>query len=142
MPDAAIKVTGLREFKNNLRALDRDLPKALRMAFNDAVNIVVDDAKPGIPHRSGRAAGSVKARSTQTAGRIKAGGNRAPYYPWLDFGGRVGRRNSVRRPVIANGRYIYPAYFKARDSGRFQDALSDGLISVARRAGLAIDRGM
>lgn len=138
MPDA-IKITGLREFTRGLRSMDRDLPKALRIAFNDAAQIIVDDARPRVPARSGRARGSVKARSTRTAARVVGGGNRAPYYPWLDFGGRVGPRGSVTRPFLGRtGRYIYNAYFKRRDSGEFQQGLSDALVKVARAAGLEV----
>ena len=69
---------------------------------------------------------------------MSGGGNKAPYYPWLDFGGSVGRRRSVRRPFLDKGRYIYAAYFRARDSGRFEDALSAGLVKVAKDAGLEV----
>lgn len=133
----AIKVEGLREFVRALKGLDRELPKAVRLAFNAAANIVVDDAKPGIPHRSGDAAGSVKARSTQTQARVVGGGNRAPYYPWLDFGGRVGRRHSVKRPFLTDGRYIYPAFFSNRD--RVMESAQDGLVTVAEGAGVRVD---
>lgn len=135
---SAVRIEGLRELQRGLKSLDRDLPKALRLAFNDAADIIVDDAKPRVPRLTGRAAGTVKARSTQTAARVTAGGSRAPYYPWLDFGGRVGRRRSVRRPFLKDGRYIYNAYFRRRDSGEFQDALQDALVQVARRAGLGV----
>lgn len=138
MPEDAVRIEGLREFQRGLKALDKDLPKALRLAFNEAADIVVDDARPRVTSRTGRARGTVKARSTQTAARVVGGGNRAPYYPWLDFGGRVGRRRSVKRPFLKNGRYIYNAYFKARDAGRFQDALQDGLLDVARQAGIEV----
>ena len=134
----AIRIEGLREFQRGLKAMDRDLPKVLRMAFNDAADIVVDDARPRVPSRTGRAKGTVKARSTQTAARVAGGGNKASYYPWLDFGGRVGRRRSVRRPFLPKGRYIYNAYFRARDSGRFQDVLQDGLLDVAHKAGIEV----
>ena len=129
----AIRIEGLKEFQRGLKALDKDLPKALRLAFNEAADIVVSDAKPRVARRSGRAAGTVKARSTQTASRVAGGGNRAPYYPWLDFGGKIPR--GPRRPFLKEGRYIYNAYFRMRDTGRYQDALSAGLIKVASSAG-------
>lgn len=129
-----IKVTGLAEFNRNLKRLDANLPKALRLALNDAADVIVSDAKPRIPRRSGKAAGSVRARSTRTKARITGGGARAPYYPWLDFGGRVGRRKSVKRPVLADGRYIYSAYFRRR--GEFQEGLEKALLDVVRQAGL------
>jgi hypothetical protein len=132
----ALRIEGLREFQRNLKALDRELPKALRMAFNEAADIIVRDAKPRVARRSGRAQGSVKARSTQTMARVSAGGARAPYYPWLDFGGAVGRRNSVRRPFLPRGRYIYAAYDRRR--GEFVEGMQDALLTVARRAGVEV----
>lgn len=132
-----IKVDGLTEFSRNLKKLDRELPKALRMAFNDAADIVVNDARPRIPTRSGKAKASVKARSTQTASRVVGGGNKAPYYPWLDFGGRVGRNRSIKRPFLKHGRYIYDAYFD--NKRRYVEVLEDALVDVARQAGIEVE---
>ena len=42
------------------------------------------------------------------------------------------------RPFLPKGRYIYNAYFRRRDSGEFQDALQDGLVDVARQAGIEV----
>lgn len=141
MSEYALRVSGLKELKTALKAVNSDLPKALRIAFNDVAKIVVDDAKAKVPVLTGAAKGSIKPRSTQTAVRISGGGNKVPYYPWLDFGGRVGKSNSVHRPVIADGRYIYPAYFAARDSGRIQEALTDAMDDIVRRAGLELSGG-
>ena len=135
MPEA-IKIEGLREFQRGIKAMDKELPKALRMAFNAAADIIVADARSQVPSDTGRARGTVKARSTQTSARVAGGGNRAPYYPWLDFGGRIPRGPS--RPFLPKGRYIYNAYFRRRDSGEFQDALQDGLVDVARQAGIEV----
>lgn len=133
----AIRISGLNEFRRGLKDMGGDLPKALRLAFNDAADIVVSDARPRVPKRSGRAAGTVKARSTQTAARVAGGGSRAPYYPWLDFGGQIGTRGP-RRPFLKEGRYIYNAYFKAKRSGRFQESLEKNLVDVARSAGIEV----
>ncbi len=135
----AIKIEGLKKFSKDLKRLDNDLPKALRLALNDAANIIVDDAKPRVPSRSGKAKRSVKAQSTRTKARVVGGGGRALYYPWLDFGGRVGRNRSVSRPFKKEGRYIYKAYFAAKRSGEFQDALTENLIKVASSAGIEVD---
>jgi hypothetical protein len=135
----AIRIEGLNEFRRSLKALDNDLPKVLRMAFNDAADLVTSDAQPRVPRRGGRARGSVKSKSTQTSARVIGGGRRAPYYPWLDFGGRVGPRKSIRRPFIKRtGRYIYKSYFAHKDSGDMQQALSHALIKVADQAGLEV----
>lgn len=132
-----IKIVGLDEFRNNLRTLDRELPKALRLAFNEAADIVVQDARPRVPSKSGKARGSVKVRSTQSAVRISGGGNKAPYYPWLDFGGRVGRKKATVRPFLKDGRYIYHAYF--RNTTRFTEVLERNLLKVAEQAGIEVE---
>jgi len=134
-----IRVDGLAKFSRDLRKLDADLPKALRVALNEAADLVVGHAVPTIPRRSGRAARSLKARSTRTAVRVTAGGNRAPYYPWLDFGGKVGRKHSVRRPFRKEGRYLYATYFRLSSSGDFQAVLSRALLGVAAQAGVEVD---
>lgn len=131
-----VRIEGLREFVRGVKGIDSGLGKAVRLAFNEAADIVVTDARTRIPSRSGKAKGSVKARSTQTAARIVGGGSKAPYYPWLDFGGRVGRNHSVVRPFYKDGRYIYAAY--NRRKGEFIDAMRDGLVKVATDAGLEV----
>lgn len=134
-----IRIEGLREFSRDLKALDRELPKALRLALNQAAAVVVNAAKPSIPIRSGKAQRSVRPQSTRTQARISGGGNRAPYYPWLDFGGRVGRKKSVRRAFLKEGRYIYAAYFEKSASGEFQEILTKSLLDVARQAGIEVE---
>lgn len=134
-----IKVDGLAEFTHNLKKLDSDLPKMVRIALNEAADVIIDYARPRVPKRSGRAARSIRARSTQTVVRVSGGGNRAPYYPWLDFGGRVGRGRSVDRAFFKEGRYLYQGYYVAKRSGDFPDILSKALIAVARKAGLEVE---
>lgn len=134
-----IKVDGLAEFSRNLKKLDTELPKKLRVTLNDVAQLVVDKAQPKVPRRSGRAAKSIKAKSTRTQARVAAGGSKVPYYGWLDFGGRVGRRKSVKRPVLQKGRYLYPAYESLRDSGTFEKALQEALSKLVIDVGLGGD---
>lgn len=136
MPES-IQVAGLKQFSRSLRKINADLPKALRVALNDAVGLIVDDARPRIPRRSGRAANTLKARSTRTEARVQGGSKRVPYFSWLDFGGRVGRNKSVRRAFLKEGRYIYKSY--ARTRGEFSKALTNALIAVAKTAGMDVE---
>lgn len=131
-----IKIDGLAAFSRNLKKLNGDLPKALRMALNDATESVVVEAQQNIPRRTGRAAASIKAKSTRTESRIAAGGNRVPYYPWLDFGGRTGRKRSVHRAFLTDGRYLYPALYAKREE--FDRQLSEGLLRVAQASGIEV----
>lgn len=131
-----LHVVGLKEFRAQLKEIDKALPRMLRVAHNEAAELVVVPAKRAVPSRSGKAAKSVRAGSTQTRTRVKGGSKRVPYYPWLDFGGKAG---DVRRQYRKRGRYIYRQYFKLRDSGRFAEVMEESLQDVARKAGLHID---
>jgi hypothetical protein len=113
--EAMIHVKGLKEFQAALKKVDKGLGPELRKGLNEAAEIVASAARPLVPRRTGRAVGSIKVGSTQRAAQIKVGGTAAPYFGWLDFGGRVGRRNSARRPFISKGRYIYPALAAKRN---------------------------
>lgn len=135
-----IKIDGLAEFTRNLKKLDKDLPKAVRLAANEAADLIVTQARPRVPSgpgRGGHAKSSVKAKSTRTAARVSGGGKKFPYYAWLDFGGRVGRNRSVRRPFLKEGRYIWKAF--ADNRGKVEETLAEALVEVARSAGVEVD---
>lgn len=135
----AIKVDGLAQFSRALRQIDKDAPKQLRIVGNQAAEVVAGRAKPRVPRSSGKAQRSIKASSTRTLSRVKGGGPRQPYYPWLEFGGRVGRKRSVRRKFIKGGRYIYPAYAAKRAFIQAQLTLS--LTRLAEQQGWKVNRG-
>lgn len=130
-----IRIDGLNQFVKNLKSLDNELPKVLRAAFNSAGGLIVNEARRGVPSRSGAARASVRGTSTQKAFRISGGSKRAPYYPWLDFGGKIPRGG--KRPFIKDGRYIYASYFKHRDATA--GLLEAALIDAARAAGVETD---
>lgn len=141
MPNA-IRIDGLAQFSRSLKKLDSDLPKSLRLALNEAAQLVIDDARPKVPRLTGRARASIKVASTRTAVRVRAGGPRAPYFAWLDWGGRVGRKRSIHRPFIKDeGRYLYKSYFGLKKSGDFERVLSRALVGVAKQAGLEVTHG-
>lgn len=135
----AIRVEGLAEFRRSLKALDASLPKMLRLAQNEAGELIRDKTLPWIPRRSGKTAASVKLRSTQTKAIVVGGGNRVPWYPWLDFGGRAGRNKSVERRRVPSGRYTWRTLGKHRDE--VAQALDSSLRKVAREAGLEVTDG-
>jgi hypothetical protein len=140
MPDP-IRITGLREFTRGLKAMDSSLPKQVRVALNDAAGMLIDATRPKIPKRSGRAARSLRPASTRRAVRVRSGGSRAPYYPWLDFGGRVGKGRSIKRPFLPDGRYLYETYYQLRQQGRIQERMILALAKAAADAGLGIETG-
>ena len=133
MPET-VAVIGLRDTRRALRAVDAGAARALRVALNAAASFLIDRTRPKIPRRTGAAAASLKSRSSQEAVRIAVGGRRAPYYPWLDFGGSVGPGGSVKRPYLPDGRWLYPTLRENR--AEFVKIMDDAVADVVRAAGL------
>jgi hypothetical protein len=132
-----IQVTGLREFQAALKRMDKDLPKQLRIALNEASGLVVDYAAPRMPTVTGRAKASLKARSSQREARVALGSARARYAPWLDFGGEGRRRGRPpARPFIKDGRYVYQGLKVKRDE--ITEVMSAALTRLAESAGLEV----
>lgn len=133
-----IRIEGLAQISRALRKIDAEAPKQLRIAFNEAANLLVARARPKIPSRTGRARASLKARSTRTSARVVIGGNKAPHTPWLDFGGegkRPGR--PAHRQFIPEGRYVYPTLADIRPE--IAELLEAGLSAVISGVGLDED---
>jgi hypothetical protein len=134
-----IQVTGLREFQKSLRDMDAGLPKLIRVALNSAAEELLDYERPRFPTKSGRARGSLKARSSQRAARIALGGSRAPYAPWFIYGGE-GRRKGrpPARPFIKAGRDFGP--YAALDARRTEitKIMQDALTELATNAGFEV----
>ena len=107
-PDVHVEVTGLKELNKAFKKVDADLSKELKTGFKAIAESIAVKVRSKVPRLSGKAASSYKARGTQKGGGIAFGGTKAPYTPWLDFGGKVGRNKSIERPFITQGRYLYP----------------------------------
>lgn len=131
-----IKVAGLREFQKALKQMDGESQKKLRVVLNESATTVARGAARRVPRQTGRAAASLRASSSQREARVMGGSSKVPWYPWLDFGGRVGRNKSVSRPFVTGGRYMYPTFSANRDS--IYKALQKSLADLAREAGLAV----
>jgi phage gpG-like protein len=131
-----IKVQGLREFQAALKQMDGNSQKMLRQALNYAVEGIASGARRKMPSVSGKAKSSVRAASSQREAIVKAGGSKAKYVPWLEFGGKVGKKRSVSRPWRPSGRYIYPTYSDQRAAVMKQ--IEEGLTAVAREAGFEV----
>ena len=131
MTEMTIAVTGLAQLNKALRAIDKDAPKALRLALNTVAEHVAGEIRPEIPVVTGAARGSIRVASTRTSARLRVGGTKAAYFPWLDFGGEGKRRGRPpRREFISEGRYVYPTLARERPtvSNMLQRVL-DGVVS-------------
>jgi hypothetical protein len=145
--DVRIITHGVKELQKALKQMDANAPKELKAGFTNIAENVAAAIRPKIPG-SGRAASSVKARGSQRGGAIAFGGSRAPHYPWLDFGGSVGRGHQQGRPwsgaikrdwrgnPAGEGRYVYPTIREKRDYIiRETDEMMERL---AKRAGFEV----
>lgn len=132
----AIEIRGLDKLQKSLREIDGQSQKKLRLVLNDSVEVIKTGVQRLVATDSGTARASVKNRSSQREARIRAGGNKAPYYPWLDFGGSVGRNNSIHRPFYKEGRYLYPTFDRRR--AWFYKEMNDGLVKLIEQSGLDV----
>ncbi len=144
-----IHVDGLRQFRRDLKTIDARLPKMIRKVLNEAAQIVVADARSRMPRDTGAARKSIRVASTQNTARIRAGGDKAPYYPWLDYGGnhkhpvpnmgRLGRQQHRStherdtRPWRREGRYLYPSL--EDNAQKVHQLMIDGLAEIAAIGG-------
>ena len=138
MEELKISVGNLAALNKGLRGIDAAAPKELRLALNSGAQLLVDVTKPKIPQDTGAAARSLVAKSTRTSARVAVGGTKAPYFPWLDFGGqgRIAGRPAPRQ-FLGEGRYVYPTLREIRP--RIERQLQDSLSAVIRNAGLQED---
>ena len=140
-----VKVTGIREFGRALKKVDASLPKSLQGYMYGIAENVAGTIRAKMPHVSGRAAGSVKPKARSSGASIAWGGTAAPYMPWLDFGGSVGKGHqtgvawsgSVKREwkgvPTGSGRYVYPSISEARSDT--EAAIDLAIKEVAEAAG-------
>lgn len=130
----AIEVEGLRELKAALRKVESKLPREVGQAGKKAADYLTPMIRAKVLVRSGAAQRSVRAVVSQGGGGIRAGGAKAPYWAWLNWGGSVGRNRSVYRPKVRPDRYVYATFADKRDEvlDRYLDAMRD----LLRSAGL------
>jgi hypothetical protein len=126
------KVTGLRELVGAYRKAGDDVERQAARRLLPVAEAIARDAARRTPRRSGRAAGSVRARASKRGASVEGGAD-VPYFGWLDFGGAVGRNHSVERPYIATGRYVFPAFDAAEKD--IEGAVGDGMEAAAKGAG-------
>lgn len=139
-----VKVHGLREVVAAMREADAAVPKRLREHLLPVARLVASRTAAKVPREKGDAAGSLSARAGQSGASVAFGGASAPHFPWLDFGGSVGKGHrpgvpwsgSVTRPWMPGGRYVYPTIAEHRDD--IAEAALDAVERSATDAGLKV----
>lgn len=128
---SAVRIDGLAP--DAIRRAGRDLPKALETFLVMAARMTAADAEGLVPRGpSGAARRSLRAEGP----RVTGGGSQAPYFGWLEFGGRTGINRSVERRFVRGGRYVWPAFDANRR--KLIGLLEDDVAAAVRAAGLDV----
>ncbi len=117
MAGVEVRVRGGARFLASVGVFRGRLPRVVKQAAREAALPVARTAKAGVPlgpAKGGHARSSIRVATSRGGVAVRGGGARFPYYPWLEYGGRVGRNNSVYRARVRRGRYIYPALDRHR----------------------------
>lgn len=112
-----ISSPNLAAVSDRVQRVTANLSRAFPHLAEDLAHRVLAETQRRIPHRSGTTAATGEVRGAT----VTFGGARAPWYPWLEFGGSVGRGHrrgkpwsgSVKRDWLGapggSGRYLFPA---------------------------------
>lgn len=134
MNGVKIEVQGAKELRSILRQIgDKDLKTALREANKIVSQLVVAEALPNVPVRTGRLRQSVKALATLTTAYGKAGSAAVAYAPAVHWGtgprvGRKGPHNIARRPFLSDA----ADRVADRAAGAYQTAVQELLDRAVR----------
>lgn len=130
-----IEVSGLTEFRLGLDRFQDELPAVRERSGHKAADLTVRKARPGVPVRSGDAAGSLRVLDLSDGAAATGGSPSVPYFAWLNFGGDAGVRGSVHREVVPEGRYLHPAFLQK--FVQIELGMEQELVIAVRRAGLS-----
>lgn len=152
-----IQITGLKEFRAGLKAMDADTPQMIKSVFNESAELVAAGARLRWPVRTGAGRASVRVASTTTMAQIREGGGGVPYAGFIDYGGTVGRRRHTAefraakrggkgrirapRPYIPTGRIMYPAYLAVEAQVRKTMAAGLQRLGASKGIGVSVNGG-
>jgi len=99
--DAGVRIEGLREFRRDLKSVNREADRELAKEFRGIARDVAADARSRAPKRSGEYARSIKVYSEKGGASI---GSRLPQAGVLHWGGTIRPKGKeirfARRPVV------------------------------------------
>lgn len=129
-----VEVDGLAQMQAALAAARTAVPRAVNAVFEDQATAVAGKTRQLVPRGpSGAARASVEAKG----GSVTAGGSRAPYFAWLDWGGDTGGAGARgQRRFIREGRYVFPSLTASHKA--IVAALEEGAADAMRAQGLEV----
>lgn len=121
----------LADWKASMGRFQASADERIHKMLAAAADTVAEGAQRLVPRG---ASGAARASMRAVGLSVVMGGPRAPYGPWLEFGGRVGINDSVRRTFVPGGRYIWPTWMRNRTE--ILDDMEAGIADLAKEAGL------
>ena len=132
-----VEIDGLERVDVLLGALAEACDRQLDDSINDTADTVAGRTRalmPAGPTEHGHLRDSVGIeRTAGLRATVTHGGPRYPYGPWLEFGGNVGRHNSVHRTWIRGGRYLFRALSSAKPE--IEPRMHEGMRQACRETG-------
>lgn len=126
--DIRIGVEGLAKLRRDLRRMQPEALKEVRVALKEGAGIVAKASGPFAHHRSGALAASFR---PGTGGNTAFVRSRLPYAAVHEYGGTIAPRGT---PItIAANPAVHRAFDQTTD--RVIDVIGDGIENVARRNG-------
>jgi hypothetical protein len=126
----SVKIEGLNKLVRDLRRLDPDVVKGLRLDHIEMAEKVASTARGFAPRRSGRLRSSVRSGANQRSGVVRAGKKAVPYAGPIHFGwaSRPNRLKGWRGGPFGPQPFLYDAIDSRRDE------ISDAYLKTLRKA--------
>ena len=105
-PDAQVEFIGAPQAAADMSRWARDLGPQLAQDGRQFAQRVADSVAAKVPVLTGTLAASVKAGTDGEGATVELGAG-VPYAGWIEFGGSRGR------PLVPQGRYLYPTALAA-----------------------------
>lgn len=137
-PLQKVEIEGLADFRRELKALSKELPKELQKLNKAAVEPIARDAQRRYGEiytdRSGKSRRSIRALASQTRAQVALGRSSLLHLPGQEFGSFGGphKEQFVRPPTDGSGRFFYPAIREGLT--RLLDEYVRALDKLGRRA--------
>lgn len=130
-----VEATGLKEFDAKVHRLVSLTDHVVLDSETYAAKVTVDTARPSVPVLTGAAAASLRVVDYSDGAAATGGNSAVPYYGWLEFGGDAGRKHSVHRATVPEGRYLRPAFVQNLD--KIERKMDDLMNDAINEAGLS-----
>ena len=132
-----VEIDGVAQVDAALVALAQACDRQLDEEIDDTADTVASRTRAAMPlgpTAHGHLRGSVGVeRTAGLRATVAHGGPRFPYSAWLEFGGNVGRHNSVHRTWIRGGRYLFRALSSVKPG--IEPGMHEGMRQACRETG-------